>query len=93
MRAHCMEHLGMTPHRYLWLRRMHQARRALALADAATTTVTTIATDHGFWELGRFAGEYSRIFGELPSATLRRTPDLPAGHARIHFNRAFADFT
>src|ERR1700760_323003 len=83
LRAHCMEHLGMTPHRYLWLRRMHQARRGLALGDATRTTVTVIATDHGFWELGRFAGEYSRIFGELPSATLRRAPDPPARATRI----------
>ena len=33
---------------YLWLRRMHLARRALLGADAQATTVTTVATDYGF---------------------------------------------
>jgi AraC-like DNA-binding protein len=68
------EHLGMGPIRYLWLRRMHLARRALTRADSATMTVTKIATGHGFWELGRFAVAYRTLFGESPSATLTRPP-------------------
>jgi AraC-like DNA-binding protein len=75
LRLHCQEHLGMGPHRYLWLRRMHLARRALALADGTTRTVTEIANDHGFGELGRFAVSYRQLFGESPSVTLRRPPD------------------
>jgi len=75
LRMHCLEHLGISPHRYLWLRRMHQVRRALTLADAAATSVTMIATDHGFWELGRFAVAYRKLFGESPSITLRGAPD------------------
>jgi AraC-like DNA-binding protein len=75
LRLHCQEVLGTSPHRYLWLRRMHQARRALSRADVAVTTVTQIATDHGFWELGRFSVAYGRLFGEAPSATLRRAAD------------------
>ena len=55
LRLHCTERLGMNPQRYLWLRRMHQARRLLAVANAANKTVTEIAMDHGFWELGRFS--------------------------------------
>jgi AraC-like DNA-binding protein len=74
LRLHCHEHLGMSPHRYLWLRRMHLARRALALADGAKNTVTEIANDHGFGELGRFAVSYRQLFGESPSVTLRRRP-------------------
>jgi len=71
LRMHCFEHLGMSPHRYLWLRRMNQAKRALSLADPQRTTVTQIAIDHGFWELGRFSVQYRRLFGEPPSVTLR----------------------
>ncbi len=62
------------PHRYLVLRRMHLTRRRLALSSADTTTVTQIAMDYGFYELGRFAVYYRRLFGESPSTTLRRPP-------------------
>ncbi len=65
----CEESLGMGPTRFMRLRRLHQVRRALR--ENAGRTVTEIASDHGFWELGRFAGEYVRMFGEHPSATLR----------------------
>jgi AraC-like DNA-binding protein len=73
LRLHCREHLGMSPHRYLWLRRMHLARRSL-IRGAAATTVTEIATSCGFGELGRFAVSYRKLFGETPTATLRRHP-------------------
>jgi len=77
LRILCHEHLGMSPTRYLWLRRMHLARRALRMADPTTTTVTEIATSYAFWELGRFAVTYRSLFGESPSATLRRPPEDP----------------
>jgi AraC-like DNA-binding protein len=70
LRLHCQDHLGMSPQRYLWLRRMNMARRALSSADSDRATVTSIATDHGFGELGRFAVQYRKLFGENPSRTL-----------------------
>ena len=72
LRRCCRQHLGMGPIRYIWLRRMELAREALSRADHAKTTVTAIAMDHGFWELGRFSVEYRSLFGEPPSATLGR---------------------
>jgi AraC-like DNA-binding protein len=76
LRASCEEHLGMGPIRFLTLRRMHLARRALLRADPAKSNVTNIVTDHGFWELGRFSVAYRTLFGETPSATLRRPGKL-----------------
>ena len=71
LRIACEGHVGMGPIRYLHLRRMHLVRRALLRADSSTT-VTRIATDHGFWELGRFSVAYRELFGEAPSVTLKR---------------------
>jgi AraC-like DNA-binding protein len=73
LRVACEEHLGMGPIRFLSLRRMHLVHRALLQADPTTKTVTQVATDHGFWELGRFSVAYRGLFGESPSDSLRRT--------------------
>lgn len=72
LRAFCHEQFGMGPIRFLWLRRMHLARRELGRATPGTATVTDIATGHGFWEFGRFSVEYRTLFGESPSETLRQ---------------------
>jgi AraC-like DNA-binding protein len=83
LRNACEEHLGMGPIRYLALRRMHLVRRSLLRADPSTATVTRLATDHGFWELGRFSVAYRALFSESPSESLRRPPD----GRRIFLNR------
>jgi len=60
------------PKRYLRIRSLHHVRRALS-TDAIGASVTNVATLHGFFELGRFAGEYKALFGEAPSQTLQKT--------------------
>jgi hypothetical protein len=52
------------------LRRLHQVREALRNAEPDELTVTSVAAQYGFWQFGRFAGQYRRLFGELPSDTL-----------------------
>jgi AraC-like DNA-binding protein len=71
LRVCCVEFLGMAPNRYIRLRRLNRVRTALRRADAATASVASIAREHGFSELGRFAAAYRVAFGETPSATLR----------------------
>ena len=66
----CEEYLGMSPMKYLWLRRMNLARKELQSCPPAS--VTDIAMKFGFWHLGRFSGEYLFLFGESPRATLAR---------------------
>lgn len=62
---------GMSPKRSVVRARLAEVRRALSVANGARGAVTTIATDYGFFELGRFARTYKEAFGESPSATLR----------------------
>jgi AraC-like DNA-binding protein len=66
------EHLGRTPREHLRLARLAAVRSALAASDPFSETVQSIARRWGFTHLSRFAQEYRRQYGELPSATLRR---------------------
>jgi transcriptional regulator GlxA family with amidase domain len=70
---------GKTPYRHLREQRMIEARDALLHPVSSGTTVTSVATQFGFLELGRFSVEYRTVFGESPSVTLRRALPKP-GH-------------
>jgi AraC-like DNA-binding protein len=74
LRSCCAEFLGISPTRYMLLRRLKAVRIALRDADPATASVAEIAGGCGFTELGRFAVIYRTAFGESPSTTLRRAP-------------------
>lgn len=71
LRRFFVEQLGMSAGAYLRLRRLNNVRRELCGASPAES-VTQVATRHGFYDLGRFARQYQRLFGELPSRTLAR---------------------
>ncbi len=79
LRDCCHEHLGMGPKHFLMLRRMNLVRHALLTGDNEISTVTQVATEFGFWELGRFAVTYRELYGEAPSTTLRRDSAPAAG--------------
>ncbi len=76
LRKYCAEFLGVSPTRYLLLRRLNKARSALRRADPSTTSVAEVARKHQFQELGRFAVTYRTVFGESPSVTLHRDPQI-----------------
>ena len=63
------EHFGVSPKRYLLIYRMSGARRAL-LESGRERTIAEIANGWGFWHLGKFAADYRKLFGELPSRTV-----------------------
>lgn len=62
---------GYSPLNAVLQKRLELARNALLLATPEDT-VTSIATDNGFLEMGRFARHYRMHFGENPSETLAR---------------------
>lgn len=63
---------GITPLQFFKQVRMERVREALRHADPRDDTVSRIALDYGFSQLGRFAAEYRQRFGESPSDTLHR---------------------
>jgi len=69
-------HLGGPPMTQMRLSRLRGARRRL-LAATPGESVTSAATEAGFFHLGRFSALYRQHFGESPSATLRRARGRP----------------
>jgi AraC-like DNA-binding protein len=65
-------YLGMGPHAYLQLVRLHELRKHLLSKLPSETTVGSLAYDLGFNHLGRLSAAYREHFGEYPSDTLRR---------------------
>ena len=70
---------GLSPVEYLRIHRLDQARQLLRASCPDETTVTQIGFGLGFWDLGRFAGAYRQLFGELPSETLRKSVRVSIG--------------
>ncbi len=66
------ERVGVGPKSYLIALRLHGVRRALRAATRPAR-VGDVANRWGFWHMGKFAADYRRLFGELPSATLAAT--------------------
>ncbi|MHA7777657.1 helix-turn-helix transcriptional regulator [Roseibium sp. M-1] len=64
--------LDETPQSYTRKLRLHRLRQDLAKRSERQCTIAIVANDWGVTELGRFAGWYRNLFGELPSETLAR---------------------
>jgi transcriptional regulator GlxA family with amidase domain len=61
---------GLSPKQFDLRERLEGVRQALR-DGPPSATVTRIASQYGFFELGRFAGIYKNAFGESPSQTIR----------------------
>ncbi len=64
---------GVTPKKYinrLRLSRVHKGLRNFAAQGC--DSIIELAGIHGFWHMGQFAADYRRVYGELPSDTLKR---------------------
>jgi len=64
--------LGISPAKYLKYFRMSRVHLELSHTERRQTTVGCIALSWGFGDLGRFSGDYYRMFKEYPSQTLAR---------------------
>jgi AraC-like DNA-binding protein len=72
LRRYCQRHIGLSPTHYIRLYRLHLVRRSLR-DQSGSLSVAQAARRFGFNQMGRFAASYRELFGELPSATLRRS--------------------
>jgi transcriptional regulator GlxA family with amidase domain len=74
LRSCCAEFLGMSPTRYVLLRRLSRARVALRDADPHGASLSELIRTFGFAELRRFETAYWAAFSETPMTTLQRAP-------------------
>lgn len=65
-------YFGVGPHRYLQIMLIRSIHQDLLHATPDYDSVTKILLRHGVWEFGHFASKYRRVYGEVPSVTLRR---------------------
>jgi AraC family ethanolamine operon transcriptional activator len=66
------EQYNLTPKSYTLIHRMNNVRKQLRKSNSSKGTISEIARLHGFWHMGQFSADYKRLFGELPSVSLRR---------------------
>jgi AraC-like DNA-binding protein len=69
---------GTGPSSYLRLRRLQLVRRKLRTTRREECTVSAAASSLGFYELGRFAGEYRKVSGSCPPGRSARAEDPPS---------------
>lgn len=65
------EVLGINPVRFLRALRLNGVHRDLR-NETSRASVQEAAGRWGFWHLGHFVSDYKKMFGELPSQTIRR---------------------
>lgn len=64
--------IGLTPKSYILGKKLYKVHRQLWNEKNSNVTITEIIADTGFWHMGQFAADYAKLFGELPSETIKR---------------------
>ena len=62
--------LGMTPKNYMQILRLHAIHDELKHASPQTK-ISDTALKYAFFHMGHFSSEYKKLFGELPTETLK----------------------
>ena len=66
------ERFGQSPKAFTLTHRLNNVRKMLTRADHDVDRIYEVAGHHGFFHMGQFTSDYKRLFGELPSVSLRR---------------------
>jgi AraC-like DNA-binding protein len=83
------EFRGYSPMSFLKQERLRRAREILA-KSGANESVTTVTFACGFGNMGRFADDYQKAFGEMPSETLNRAKGVARDRDTAPFHRPVA---
>ena len=67
-----LDGVGVSPAAYLKATRLKALHQDLLLTGSTQASVASLCLLHGFSHLGQLAADYRLMFGERPSATLRR---------------------
>lgn len=65
---------GISPMRYLKVRRLNAVRQRLKASEPESCTIATLACQFGFYSPSHFTKDYKAMFVELPSETFKKTP-------------------
>jgi AraC-like DNA-binding protein len=84
--------VGVGPVAFLRSKRLCVVHETLRDSDPIKTTVAQVAIEHGFVNLGRFAGDYYSLFNEYPSQTLGVRYRRYVAEGRISADRAPVTF-
>ncbi|MGK7896393.1 MAG: helix-turn-helix domain-containing protein [Xenococcus sp. (in: cyanobacteria)] len=71
LRSAFNEYFGVAPIKYLRLRQLNTIYLRLKKAAPEECTVSEVMLENGVWDFSRCALRYRKLFGELPSETLR----------------------
>ena len=75
------EALNVTVVQYIKCSRLNAVRRQLLEYRGSQVRIKSLALDHGFWHLSRFAQDYYSLFNEHPSQTLGHPQPCPDSSA------------